>query len=92
MLEQIENASPTSSFDFNDFTAEAMNPNYQFMETGGYANPFLMPSVPMDLDAFTQSFWVGFEYQTLCRRFGLTRLQGGFPPDLQPPQDPPPPF
>ena len=30
------------------------------MGNGGYANPFLMPDVPMNLDAFTESFsWVG---------------------------------
>ncbi|KAF2625223.1 hypothetical protein BU25DRAFT_117067 [Macroventuria anomochaeta] len=59
--EQIDTASPASSFDFNDFATEAANPNYQFMGTGGYANPFLMPDVPMDLDAFTESFgWGGF--------------------------------
>lgn len=58
MPEQVDTASPASSFDFNDFTTEATNLDYQFMGTGGYANPFLMPDVPMDLDAFTQSFWV----------------------------------
>ena len=58
--EQIDPASPASSFDFNDFTAEAANPDFQFMGNGGYTNPFLMPDVPMDLDAFTESFgWVG---------------------------------
>lgn len=56
----METASPASSFDFNDFAAEAANPEYQFMSNGGYANPFLMPDVPMDLDAFTNNFgWVG---------------------------------
>jgi hypothetical protein len=30
------------------------------MGNGGYANPFLMPDVPMNLDAFAESFgWVG---------------------------------
>ncbi|KAF3032589.1 hypothetical protein E8E12_001956 [Didymella heteroderae] len=60
MPEHTETMSPASSFDLNDFTAEATDPNYQFMGTSGYANPFLMPDVPMDLDAFTQSFWGGF--------------------------------
>lgn len=35
------------------------------MANGGYANPFLMPDVPMDLDAFTNNFgWVsrGMEF------------------------------
>lgn len=56
----MDTASPVSSFDFNDFAAEAANLEYQSMSNGGYANPFLMPDVPMDLDAFTNNFgWVG---------------------------------
>ena len=58
MPEQIETMSPASSFDLNDFTAEATDPHYHLMANSGYANPFLMPDIPMDLDAFTQNFWV----------------------------------
>lgn len=58
MPEQTETLSPASSFDLSDFTAEATDPNYQFLGISGYANPFLMPDVPMDLDSFTQDFWV----------------------------------
>ncbi|KAF1928492.1 uncharacterized protein M421DRAFT_147752 [Didymella exigua CBS 183.55] len=69
--EQALTTSPASSFDFNDFTAEATDPNYQF--TRDYANPFLMPDIPMDLDAFTQSFWGGFPSD-------LQPAQGQHPP------------
>ena len=69
MPEQIELESPASSFDFNDFTAEATDPNYQFVGTGGYTHPFLIPAAPMDLDAFTQSFWVRIEHW-MTKRFG----------------------
>lgn len=67
--------SPASSFDLNDFTAEAIDPNYQFMGTTGYANPFLMPDVPMDLDAFTQNIWVCYKRAELvdCLTNATTR-------------------
>ncbi|XPS77820.1 hypothetical protein M3J09_009846 [Ascochyta lentis] len=59
--EQVDTASPTSSFDFNDFATEAATSDHRFMNNGGYANPFLMPDVPLDLDAFTHTFgWGGF--------------------------------
>ena len=57
--EQVDTASPASSFDFNDFPNEAVDLNFPALGSGGYANTFLMPDVPMDLDAFTESFgWV----------------------------------
>lgn len=59
--EQTETDSPDSTFDFNDFNSEAAHLNYATFANGGYANPFLMPDVPMDLDAFTENFgWGGF--------------------------------
>lgn len=57
--EQVDTASPASSFDFNDFTTEATNAEYRFIGNSGYANPFLMPDIPVDLDAFADNFdWV----------------------------------
>lgn len=62
VLEKYDTASPASSLDFNDFTNESMNPNYQFLGNGGYVNPFLMSDIPMDLDTFTETFdWVRCE-------------------------------
>lgn len=62
MQEQIDTASPTSSFDFNDFTADATNSGYHFMENGDYVNSFLVPDVAMDLDVFADSFgWVSYD-------------------------------
>ncbi|KAJ8117619.1 hypothetical protein OPT61_g1221 [Boeremia exigua] len=59
--EQVDTESPVSSFDFNDFTNEAGNLHYPTLSNGSYVNPFLMPDMPMDLDAFTESFvWSGF--------------------------------
>ncbi|KAJ4985215.1 fungal specific transcription factor [Stagonosporopsis vannaccii] len=59
--EPVDTASPASPFDFNDFTHQAANMNYQSLGNGGYANPFLMSDLPMDLDTFTESLgWGGF--------------------------------
>ncbi|KAJ4324418.1 hypothetical protein N0V94_001316 [Neodidymelliopsis sp. IMI 364377] len=51
--EHMDTASPVSSFDFNDFTAEAATLDLQFIGHGGYGNPFLVSDVNMDLDALT---------------------------------------
>lgn len=65
--EQADTASPASSFDFNDFNQEAVHLNYTSLGNGGYANPFLMPDLPMDLDAFTENFgWVSTNRGSAC--------------------------
>lgn len=49
--------SPSPSFDLNDFTIEASNPN--FFGMGVYSNPFVVNDMPMDLSTFPDTFsWV----------------------------------
>jgi len=51
--------SPAPSFDLNDFTAEASNPNFFGMGDSMYSNPFTMDDMPMDLGNFTDALnWV----------------------------------
>ncbi|KAF2833531.1 hypothetical protein CC86DRAFT_277719 [Ophiobolus disseminans] len=53
--EQPEFLSPAPSFDLNDFTAEASNPDFFGMSNSMYANPFTMSDMPMDLGGFSEA-------------------------------------
>ncbi|CBX92038.1 hypothetical protein LEMA_P047440.1 [Plenodomus lingam JN3] len=58
-LDHAETATPTSSFDFCHFAAEANSANLFAMANSDYGNPFALADIPMDMGSYTEAFgWV----------------------------------